>query len=196
MDINVVRTALVEGGNLIFKLVSMTRKPPEVTIEAESPEEAFNRIYGQLPTPGERLKLKTAQKAMEAVEKEIKKASVGTACIPCGYHHITTSAAALGEALRFARKDGINSPEVIRRFEIATEECDIAERIDFAPTEVEKASANEKEFLREFIPKMRDYRHQSDQISTIDDLERVAALGQNLAAVYRAKASELMREKK
>ena len=58
-----------EGVNLLLTLVKPNPKvePPE----AESPEEAFQRLYGQ-PTTEQQLKLKAAEKAMEAVDQELK----------------------------------------------------------------------------------------------------------------------------
>lgn len=147
----------------------------------------------------EDLKVKAAQKAMAAVEEELnvttprteRKRDVSTVCLICGHHHIVTTSAALGEALRFARKEGVGSLEVQRRLEIAAEECDIAERIDFSPAQLEKSLPAEREFLKGFIPKLRDFRHQNDTITTVDDLEKAATVAQKLATEYKAKEREL-----
>jgi len=201
MNNTLLNTVISEGSALLRFLIATHRPSPQIEpIGAESPEEAFRRIYlkelDKEESNTEALKLEAARRAMAAVEEELKqtkpkKVNISVACLPCGQHHIVTTSAALGEALRFARSDGISSPEVQRRLEIASEEIDIAERIDFAPSNIEKSPPKEKEFLKEFIPKLRKLRHQADSIGTVDDLEKAAAIAQELATEYRTKVREL-----
>jgi len=148
-------------------------------------ENELNRTQAEVKT-----KIETEPKP-EPETKQTKSKPIAVACLPCGLHHIVTTSAALSEAVRFARSDGIESPEVIKRLEIASEETDIAERIDFAPSNVEKSPPKEKEFLRVFVPKLRALRHQTDTITHVQDLEKAAAIAQELATEYRTKVREL-----
>ena len=116
-------------------------------------------------------KLEPKIKKEEKIEKEEK----GTACLPCARHHFSTVSAALNEAIRFARSEGIKHPEVVKRIGIATDELNIMERIDLSAENVAKLSEKEREIAEWALVKARELRHLIDAIRNYKDLEHVAA---------------------
>lgn len=120
--------------------------------------------------------------------------STGTACLPCGRHHISAISGALGEALRFARSDGLNSPEVISRLTIADEEMDVMERVDLAPAKIAGLGPKDKEDARWLANESRSIRHVLDSMGSVEDLERAAGKAQNLGIELRARMFKLSAE--
>lgn len=103
------------------------------------------------------------------------KESKSTACIPCSKAHISTISGALGESIRFAKKDGITHPEVVDRLGIATDELAIMERVDLAPYKIETLKGKERDLANWIVEKSRDLRHSLDTISNVEALEKTAA---------------------
>ena len=68
MDINIIKALIREGGGIVMHLISLVRSPTIEHTELESPEEAFQRLYGK-ETTEQKLKLKAAEKAIEAVDQ-------------------------------------------------------------------------------------------------------------------------------
>ena len=52
-----------------------------------------------------------------------------TGCLDCSRSHLSAVSGSLAEALRFARKDGVEHPEVQRRISLAEDELTMMERI-------------------------------------------------------------------
>lgn len=115
----------------------------------------------------------------------------GTGCLPCGKDHWVTTAAALAEALRFARKEGVAHPEVQRRLALAEEELDIGERIDFAPDALAGLSPPEREVAEWSLPRMRDTRHAIAGVKTVEDLQRAAQEAAVTRQEYRLRLLQL-----
>jgi hypothetical protein len=99
----------------------------------------------------------------------------GTACLACSKDHFSTASGALSEALRFARKEGVNHPEVQSRLGIATDELNIMERIDLSAEKLIRLEGHEKKIAIEALKESRDLRHNIMAVKTPDDLERAAA---------------------
>jgi len=114
----------------------------------------------------------------------------GTGCRPCTSDHLATCAGALGEALRFARTDGVNSDDIQQRIALCAEELNIWERWDAAPKSFTDLSDQDKDFLRRWLPRGRGLRHQVNQIETLGDLEKAAAHAQRLHLEARKELKE------
>ena len=99
----------------------------------------------------------------------------GVACLPCSSDHFSTVSGALSEALRFARKGGIDQPEVHRRFGLARDELNIMERIDLSPEQLVQLHGRDKQLAEWGLNASRDIRHKITAVQTPEDLERVAA---------------------
>jgi hypothetical protein len=90
---------------------------------------------------------------------------------------LTAIAASLKEAIRFARADGIEHPEVQIRLERSEEHVNGLERIRFAPEKLVRLDPQEREEIKQVLPEIRQARHKLvNGITTPDDLEMVCAL--------------------
>lgn len=110
-------------------------------------------------------------------EKDLSPAKIekGIACLSCSKDHFSTVSGALSEALRFARKEGMNHHEVQDRLGIASDELNIMERIDLSPQKLVSLDGQEKQIALDALKESRELRHQITAVQTPDDLERVAA---------------------
>jgi len=104
-----------------------------------------------------------------------EKKGVATSCMACSRSHLTTISGALDEALRFARKDGVDSDESMRRIDAAEREINIMERIDLSPESIQNSPREEQEFIEPFMQKIRELRQNIGQIKSVQELERTAA---------------------
>jgi hypothetical protein len=139
--------------------------------DLESPEQAYQRIYG---TASEKPK-----KAPE-IEKPITNTSsqakdlTGTACLPCMVNHFSVCAGLLSdEAIRFARREGIASEEVIRRISRCQDQLNAMEREDLAVEKVAQLPEWEKKLASEIQNESAKIRHKLENITSIQDLEDV-----------------------
>lgn len=101
--------------------------------------------------------------------------SKSRACVPCCKNHVSAVSGVLNESIRFARKGGINHPEVIDRLGIATDEIAAMERVDLAPYKIAALKGEERDFANWIVDKSRDLRHSLDAISNVENLEKAAA---------------------
>lgn len=89
---------------------------------------------------------------------------------------LTAIAASLKEAMRFARADGIDHPEVQLRLERSEEHVNGLERIRFAPENLLRLEPKMREEIKQVLPEIREARHKLlNGMVTPDDLEWVAA---------------------
>ncbi|XEC94690.1 hypothetical protein AB6A23_25955 [Paenibacillus tarimensis] len=89
---------------------------------------------------------------------------------------LTAIAASLKEAMRFARADGIEHPEVQIRLERSEEHVNGLERIRFAPEKLLRLDPDMREEIKLVLPEIREARHKLlNGIATTDDLEFVSA---------------------
>ncbi|GAJ09095.1 unnamed protein product [marine sediment metagenome] len=99
----------------------------------------------------------------------------------CSDEHLSEVSGALGEAVRFARTEGMGSREVIRRVRHARDELNAMERFDLAPEELARLPEDEKAVARWTLPQSRDLRHMLNSMQSVDDLEQAAARASNIA---------------
>lgn len=116
---------------------------------------------------------------------------VSTGCISCSRSHLSTVSGALGESLRFARDEGIKSPEVQRRLMLAEDEVSIMERIDLAADALAKSPPEEKQLAEEYLPRIRKLRQNLGQITSLEKLEEVAAEASILSQEFRLRHLQL-----
>lgn len=106
---------------------------------------------------------------------------VSAACLPCTRAHLAMVAGSLEEALRFARADGIDHPEVIKRLTASGKDLVVLERYDLAPEKIQQASPEEQKVIRELLPGIRKLRQDVlNRVKTPEDLERIAAEAEKL----------------
>jgi len=102
-------------------------------------------------------------------------AKAGTGCRGCTSKHFGKCAGALSEAIDFARSDGIESAEVVKRLAFCDRELDGWEGIDATPESFVNLSEERKVWVRKWLPRGRQFRHQLNSIKSMEDLERVTA---------------------
>lgn len=175
---------LIDGGmDLVSGLIGKQRS--KVTVEMpgiEDLKQKLNQIYGPAAAEGG-----TVAGPDKVSETEIREhsasseaASRGTACLPCSQDHLSTCSGLLAEALRFARSDGIESPEVITRIGLCRDELNALERVDLRPEVTAQLPDWEKELVGNVLNGSRGLRHDMTEISGVADLERVAGAAQAL----------------
>ena len=111
--------------------------------------------------------------------EENKAQSIEAGCVPCAIGHFGTCSGLLNEATRFARKDGIDSSEVIDRVNMCLDELNSMERIDLRPELTLSLPQWEKELAERALADSRNTRHGLESLSSAEDLERVAAITQS-----------------
>ena len=161
-------------------------------------EKMIEDTYRKLPVKGEeKIKEEKPKEVIKKVEgaEEIFK---GTACLACSKNHISTVSAALNEAVRFARSEPIDHPEIVRRIGIALDELNIMERIDLAPDKIVNLSGEDKEIADWLLSKSRELRHMIDAIKTKEDLEKAAAFAAKVRDEFLEKLFNIsaLRERK
>jgi hypothetical protein len=115
------------------------------------------------------------QNVVSAPKNASQSVAVGTACIPCCVHHFSTCAGLISdEAIRMARRHGIDYQEVINRILKCFAQLNAMEREDLAVEKVQNLSGWEKDLAIYAQNKGAEIRHILDNISSIDDLERAA----------------------
>lgn len=98
-----------------------------------------------------------------------------TACVSCSRNHVAAAAGLLAEGKRFLDQ-GLSSPEVLDRINLATQEITTMERGDLHPDNIERLPEDEKEIAVWIAKEARTVRHTLDKIKTKDDY--VHAIGE------------------
>lgn len=154
---------------MVSNLIKAPRRHVEAAPQAETPEEAFERIYGSKKTdsgvPSGELPVKTEKKPED----------IATACIPCAIGHYGTCSGLLNEAMRFAKKDGISSSEVIDRMNMCLDELNTMERVDLRSERIADLPEWEKGLANKALDDSRSLRHGLEGLGRVDDLEKLAA---------------------
>lgn len=110
-----------------------------------------------------------------AETEEGKASSVEAGCVPCAIGHFGTCSGLLNEAMRFAKKDGVGSSEVIDRVNMCLDELNAMERVDLRPELITDLPDWEKELANRALTASRATRHGLEGLTTGNDLEKVAA---------------------
>jgi len=107
-----------------------------------------------------------------------KAQAIATGCVPCSIGHLATCSGLLNEAMRFAKKDGIASEEVLDRLNMCLDELNALERVDLRSELIVNLPGWEKELANKALTCSRDLRHKLEGLSGVDDLEQVVATTQ------------------
>jgi len=181
-----LRDTLINEGIKIGAYFIRNRKPKITTSipTIQDLEERLKEVSGpEIPEqlPGSTLEITTEGVSIKAGAEK------GTACNICTMEHFNVTSGALAEALRFAQNEGLGSKEAIRRIRQASQELNMAERIDLAPEEVTKLPEDEKEVAHWALPQSRNLRHSINSMITIEDLEKASAQAADLADEFAEK---------
>ena len=168
--------SLVQVINIVAKLIPPPQRPkPDYESLYQSIPD-YSKLLAVSPSPAMTLPEGPAPvTVVDAKPISVEKKAVATSCMSCSRSHLTTIAGALDEALRFARSDGMASPEVLRRIDDAEREVVIMERIDLSPEAIQNSPQEEQDFIRPFMNKIRELRQNIGQIRSVDQLEKTAA---------------------
>lgn len=170
MNRSIVAVIFQEGGKLLTEL--LRNRPPRRERELEQQSIAV------LPTETrETASVPSINNLPEKKEiTDINKAtSVEAGCVPCAIGHFGTCSGLLNEAMRFARKDGVGSSEVIDRVNICLDELNSMERVDLRPELIMALPEWEKDLANKALKGSRTTRHGLESITSVKDLEKVAA---------------------
>lgn len=115
------------------------------------------------------------EKPMPIVSVKEKATSIASGCLPCSLGHLGTCSGLLNEAMRFARKDGIQSEEVINRVNMCMDELNALERVDLRPEMTQDLPQSQKPLADKALNLSRSLRHDLESLSDISTLETVAA---------------------
>jgi len=159
MDKETLAMLFEEGGNLLTMLLrnrdlfrSVGGASEVATVEQESPTE-------------EPVSVPTSEKAT----------GVATGCVPCSIGHLGTCCGIINEGMRFARKDGIQSDEVISRVNMCLDELNALERVDLRPELIHDLPDWEKALAEQSLSLSRTLRHDLEGLSSVSQLEEIAA---------------------
>ena len=145
-------------------------------------KEQIEKRLKQLQSLGDKFRSAVPEPEESSV---VSQDDVSTGCIPCARAHLATVAGTLKEALRFARAEGMEHPEVQSRLQAAEEDVTAIERHDWTPEKIAKSPSGERQLILETIPKLRTLRQQIIQIVTLEDLEKAAAAAAELSTEFR-----------
>jgi len=171
------------GADLISYMVR--KREPEIAVglpsiaDLRSKVEEIDAHHPEESTPGIESAGESV-KGSEGLSQGSQSISEGTACIPCSQDHLSTCSGLLAEALRFARKDGVESPEVVSRIGLCRDELNAMERVDLRPELTVSLPQWEKELANDALNGSRDLRHVMADIASVENLENAAAGAQRL----------------
>jgi hypothetical protein len=92
----------------------------------------------------------------------------------CAIGHLGTCSGLLNEAMRFARKDGVSSEEVIDRVNMCLDELNAMERVDLRPELIINLVPSQKELADTVLVHSRNTRHALENLGDTDHLEKTA----------------------
>jgi len=93
----------------------------------------------------------------------------------CAIGHLGTCTGLLNEGMRFARHDGLNNIEVIDRMNKCLDELNAMERVDLDSEKIAYLPDNEKKLALTALEASRSIRHNIENISSVDELEKITA---------------------
>lgn len=171
MDREVVAIFIQEGSKLFSELlrqrVLVRTRVTESSFEANKEESEAEKVKGEADKQ---------QPEANNISTKAKAESIATGCVGCSLGHLGTCTGLLNEAMRFARSDGIRSNEVIDRISLCTDELNTLERVDLRPEMISELEGKQKELATEALNVSRQTRHGLEAISSLDDLEKIAAV--------------------
>ena len=142
----------------------------------------------------------TIYESLAEIAQEARGSDIATGCVPCAIGHFGTCAGLLNEAMRFARKDGLESNEVLDRINKSLDELNALERVDLDSEKILTLPPGEKDLAVKALNASRATRHSLESLTTVDDLESVTADVQTIRRDigrdwYRYRLSQLPKER-
>ncbi|HUV55838.1 MAG TPA: hypothetical protein VMV84_01265, partial [Dehalococcoidales bacterium] len=163
VDKALVGVLLQEGGRIISEII---RIRPISTKRPGKPQESISQEI-----PGdEKVEVITLKSSIEEKVVDVK-----TGCVACSLGHLGTCTGLLNEAMGFARHDGLNNVEVIDRMNKCLDELNALERVDLDSEKIAYLPDNEKKLALTALEASRNTRHNIENISSVDELERITA---------------------
>ncbi len=163
MDKQVVASLFQQGGQLLTEFIragffrrAKLEQAQTLTLESQDLAESEKTTATQETTEG-------------------KASSIATGCVPCAIGHLGTGSGVINEAVRFAKKDGLQSREVIDRVNMCLDELNAMERVDLRPEMIVNLTSWEKELANQALVASRSIRHELEGLSSVGELERAAA---------------------
>jgi len=157
------------------KMVKEERLAKQKKMEVETPPV----MPSSLPT--------VEEKVIVSQDLTHEKIEAGVSCLPCSRDHFSTVSGALGEALRFARKEGVQHPEVQRRLGMALDELNMLERIDLSAESIMGLEGEDKELAQWGLNNARELRHKITAIRDTSGLEKATAVASNVRTEFMRK---------
>jgi len=138
--------------------------------------------------------------SLSEMAQETRGTDVATGCVPCSISHFGTCAGLLNEAMRFARKDGLDSNEVLDRINMSLDELNALERVDLDSEKVHSLPPGEKDIAIKALNASRATRHSLESLTSVGDLESITADVQTIRRDigrdwYRYRLSRLPKDK-
>jgi len=172
-NINVVAMLVQEGGKLLSEFLRIR----QFSSHSKTALLEIDKAY-KIPSPTQTIETSVSS-SVSSETSPSKATAVETGCVPCSLGHIGTCSGVLNEAMRFARKDGMNV-EVVDRINICLDELNAMERVDLRPQMIENLPGWEKELATETLNESRAIRHKLESVKTVEDLEHLAAKTQEI----------------
>jgi len=158
MDPKIIATLFEQGGQLITECIK-------------------NGIFRQ--TKAKQTQVLTIEQQPEVTPPqeviEGKASSIAAGCVPCAIGHLGTCSGVINEAVRFAKKDGVQSSEVIDRVNMCLDELNAMERVDLRPEMIVNLPEWESNLANQALVTSRSVRHELEGLSSAKELERTAA---------------------
>lgn len=162
MNPQILAIIFQEGGRIVTELI---RTHP------------LRRVAAIEPPVMEEIAKQPEEELEEALAKpnQEKATAVETGCVPCAIGHFGTCSGLLNEAMRFAKKEGVESTEVIDRMNICMDELNALERVDLRPELITNLPDWEKKLANKALTASRGTRHGLENLTSVETLEKVAA---------------------
>ena len=175
-------------------------RPPDNKKRLEELRDIFQTAQPEKPHEEPPELINEPHESLQEIAKEARGGDVATGCVPCSISHFGTCAGLLSEAMRFARKDGLDSNEVLDRINKSLDELNALERVDLDSEKIYYLPPEEKDIAIKSLNASRATRHALESLTTVDDLEKVTADVQTVRKDigrdwYRYRLSKIPKEK-
>jgi len=175
-------------------------RPPDNKKRLEELRDIFQTAQPEKPHEEPPELINEPHESLQEIAEEARGGDVATGCVPCSISHFGTCAGLLSEAMRFARKDGLDSNEVLDRINKSLDELNALERVDLDSEKIYYLPPEEKDIAIKSLNASRATRHALESLTTVDDLEKVTADVQTVRKDigrdwYRYRLSKIPKEK-
>lgn len=176
--VHALQTALVANGKASTAPATAPAQVPTPTPNS-STAPSSSRLPEQVATSClacARAHLRAVQVALEKAAQADGQPAVRSPQAQALRDRLVDLSARLKEAVRFAREDGMQHPEVTRRLERLADEVVVLERFDAAPEVVASLPPDERQVVERVMPGLRRLRQRlSEGVRTPEDLILAAA---------------------